>query len=73
MITARSPPTDEELEELLLSCRYGDLDDIKQFIERFGAQCLSIARDDNGNTGLHMAAANGHEGMYTRVNSFMGI
>jgi ankyrin repeat protein len=51
----------DEKEELMLSCRYGDLDDVKQFIEKFGDVVRNI-RDDNGNTVLHMISGNGHEG-----------
>ncbi|KZT05432.1 cytoplasmic protein [Laetiporus sulphureus 93-53] len=55
-----STPTSEDIEELLLSCRYGDLDDIRQFIDGFGADPVNDARDENGNTVLHMVCANGH-------------
>ncbi|KAJ3004838.1 hypothetical protein NUW54_g4619 [Trametes sanguinea] len=55
-----STPTQEDLEELLLSCRYGDLEDIQQFVDKFGPDPLATARDDNGNTALHMVAGNGH-------------
>ena len=59
-----SIPNNEESEDVLLACRYGDLDDIKQFVDRFGPESLSEIRDDSGNTVLHMVCANGHEGMY---------
>ncbi|KAI0061912.1 ankyrin [Artomyces pyxidatus] len=52
----------DDREELLLSCRYGDLDDVQLFVERFTAAALQDVRDDNGNTVLHMACANGHIG-----------
>src|SRR5712671_433734 len=52
----------DEAENLLLSCRYGDVDDLKSFIDRFGTVPISEARDENGNTVLHMACANGHIG-----------
>ena len=55
-------PTPEDLEELLLSARYGDVDDIQQFVDKFGADALATARDDGGNTVLHMVAGNGHTG-----------
>ncbi|KAI0629474.1 ankyrin [Trametes polyzona] len=55
-----SKPTPDDLEEVLLSCRYGDLDDIKQFVDKFGPDTLATARDEAGNTVLHMAAGNGH-------------
>lgn len=52
----------DDTEDLLLSCRYGDLDDAKSFVDRFGTALLGEARDENGNTILHMASANGHTG-----------
>ncbi|KAJ7826922.1 ankyrin repeat-containing domain protein [Mycena olivaceomarginata] len=53
-------PTTDEQEEFLLSCRYGDLDDVKQFILQFGVAAAAEIRDDNGNTPLHMLCGNGH-------------
>ncbi|KAI9441806.1 ankyrin repeat-containing domain protein [Lactarius indigo] len=50
----------EDTEDLLLSCRYGDIDDLKSFIDRFGTDSVGNVRDENGNTVLHMASANGH-------------
>jgi ankyrin repeat protein len=58
-------PSYEDTEELLLSCRYGDLDDLKSFVQRFGTNSVGDARDENGNTVLHMASANGHIGEKT--------
>ncbi|KAI0645111.1 cytoplasmic protein [Trametes meyenii] len=58
-------PTSEDLEELLLSCRYGDVEDTQQFVDKFGPEALATARDDNGNTVLHMVSANGHTGSVT--------
>ncbi|KAG5219688.1 cytoplasmic protein [Salix suchowensis] len=55
-----SAPNDEEKEDLLLACRYGDLQDVQQFIAQFGAEILASIQDDNANTVLHMACANGH-------------
>ncbi|KAI0326064.1 cytoplasmic protein [Cubamyces sp. BRFM 1775] len=55
-----STPTQEDFEELLLACRYGDVEDIQQFVDKFGPDALALARDDNGNTVLHMVAGNGH-------------
>ena len=60
----RANPSPEDEEELLLSCRYGDLDDLKLFIERFTIDFVGKARDENGNTVLHMASANGHTGEF---------
>ncbi|CCM03944.1 uncharacterized protein FIBRA_06097 [Fibroporia radiculosa] len=55
-----SIPSNDEIEDLILSCRYGDLDDIQHFVDCFGPDHLNNARDDNGNTVLHMVCANGH-------------
>jgi ankyrin repeat protein len=55
-------PTVDEREDLLLSCRYGDLPDVQDFITKFGAAAASDVQDDNGNTILHMTCANGHTG-----------
>lgn len=55
-------PIDDERQDLLLSCRYGDLPDIQEFVSKFSADALNDVQDDNGNTILHMAAANGHTG-----------
>lgn len=52
----------EILEDVLLCCRYGELDELKEHVENFGPQALETARDENGNTVLHMAAGNGHDG-----------
>ncbi|KAG8742924.1 hypothetical protein FRC10_000712 [Ceratobasidium sp. 414] len=60
-----SIPTNDDYEELLLSCRYGDIDDVRAFVEKFGAEAVAAARDENGNTALHMTCANGHEDILT--------
>ena len=62
-------PTPEDLEELLLSARYGDVDDIQQFVDKFGSDALATARDDGGNTVLHMVAGNGHTGTFLALYS----
>ncbi|KIK81335.1 hypothetical protein PAXRUDRAFT_15290 [Paxillus rubicundulus Ve08.2h10] len=59
-MTERLVPTLDEKEDLLLSCRYGDLPDVQDFITKFGAAAASDVQDDNGNTILHMTCANGH-------------
>lgn len=61
-------PSADDYEELILSARYGDVEDLDAFVMRFGvekgdpkgqlSQC-----DERGNTALHMASANGHQGM----------
>jgi ankyrin repeat protein len=55
-------PTEEQVQELLLSCRYGELDEVKAFTDEFGWEDVNKARDDRGNTVLHMICANGHLG-----------
>lgn len=55
-------PTDDDKDELLLSCRYGDLEDVQQFVHNFGSDWLSEVRDEHGNTVLHMICGNGHTG-----------
>lgn len=61
-ITPSPPPTPDDLEELLLITRYGELDELKSFIEKFGTNPLVQARDEDGNTVLHMVCGNGHLG-----------
>ena len=55
-------PSQEDQEELLLSCRYGDLEDVQAFVANYGPRPLSDAQDEHGNTVLHMACGNGHVG-----------
>jgi ankyrin repeat protein len=63
MTTAMPPLVDDDKDELLLSCRYGDLEDVQAFVDRHGSSPLADIRDENQNTTLHMAAGNGHLGM----------
>ncbi|KAL0577542.1 ankyrin repeat-containing protein [Marasmius crinis-equi] len=56
-----STPTDEEKVDLLLSCRYGDLEDVQVYVQKFGKDAISSVRDENANTMLHMICANGHD------------
>ena len=60
-------PSDEDREELLLSCRYDDLEDIQQFVEKFGSESLNEARDESNNTARHMVSANGRIGMFENI------
>ena len=57
-----SQPTEEETEDFLLSCRYGEVDEVKAFAEKYGWDTVSEARDERGNTALHMCCGNGHLG-----------
>jgi ankyrin repeat protein len=66
-VAMSTKPTEEQVEELLLSCRYGDLEDVKAFVEQFGVDPVQQARDDRGNNVLHMCCGNGHAGEYGKV------
>jgi ankyrin repeat protein len=57
-----SQPTQEQVDDLLLACRYGDIEDVQAFINEFGAKAVEDARDERGNTVLHMCCGNGHAG-----------
>jgi len=57
-------PSNEEREEILLSCRYGELDEVMAYAQKYGNASLSDLRDVNGNTVLHMICANGHKGKW---------
>jgi len=53
-------PSHGELEEVLLNCRYGELEELQAFVEKFGWKPINEVRDENGNTILHMICGNGH-------------
>ncbi|KAI9638792.1 uncharacterized protein MKK02DRAFT_31111 [Dioszegia hungarica] len=53
-------PSAEESDEFLLSCRYGELEEVQAYISQFGEEAIVEARDNRGNTALHMCCANGH-------------
>ena len=61
MATYATPST-EEIEEVLISARYGDTEDLTAFELNFGVEALESARDQSQNGVLHMASANGHLG-----------
>ena len=49
--------------EWMESCRYGDVDIVRALAENFSSAqsaLIEFVHPDNGNTGLHMASANGH-------------
>lgn len=54
-------PTDDEKEDVLFSCRYGELEGVQGFVSNFGSEILASIQDDNGNNVLHMASGNGHD------------
>jgi uncharacterized protein len=58
-------PTEDEKSELLLACRYGDLEDVHIFVEKYSWEEVANVKDENGNTVLHMTAANGHDGTFS--------
>lgn len=62
-------PTPDEQSEVLLSARFGDIDDIKTFLDAHGATALADSRDESGNTVLHMTCANGHLGLSLHKNA----
>ncbi|TXT15656.1 hypothetical protein VHUM_00159 [Vanrija humicola] len=53
-------PTTEELDDVLLSCRYGEVDEVNEFATKHGWEALAAAKDERGNTVLHMTSGNGH-------------
>lgn len=57
-------PTEAQIEDAILSARFGDLDDLRAFVDTFGKEALAEARDERGNTVLHMCCGNGHLGMW---------
>ena len=60
---AKELTLDEAQMEWMESCRYGDVDIVRALAEHFpSAQSALIeyVQPDTGNTGLHMASANGH-------------
>jgi hypothetical protein len=60
-------PIPEDLEEVLLNCRYGELEELQQFVTRFGKESLEKARDEDGNGVLHMVCGNGHLGELSSI------
>ncbi|KDR75580.1 hypothetical protein GALMADRAFT_248063 [Galerina marginata CBS 339.88] len=52
--------SDDDKDDILLACRYGDLEDVQAFVKQHGASCLTDIRDENENSVLHMVCANGH-------------
>ena len=66
-------PTPDELSDFIFASRYGELEELRELVNRFGPTCLKEAHDENGNTCLHMAAANGHEGKFCYFVLSMGL
>lgn len=61
-MSATTQATPEQVEDMLLSCRYGELEELEAFAKEFGWDAVTSARDERGNTALHMACGNGHLG-----------
>jgi predicted nicotinamide N-methyase len=60
---AKELTIEEAQTEWMESCRYGDLDIVRALAENFPSSqpaLLEFVHPDTGNTGLHMASANGH-------------
>ncbi|KAG6878004.1 hypothetical protein C0993_000964 [Termitomyces sp. T159_Od127] len=53
-------PSTEDNDDVLLAGRYGDLHDIREYVNQHGAGTLATIRDENENTILHMVCGNGH-------------
>ena len=64
---APSSLTDDDKDDLLLACRYGDLEDVQTFMTEHGPEILNEIHDNNGNCVLHMVCANGHTGKYPNM------
>jgi hypothetical protein len=63
--TAQATP--EQVEDVLLSCRYGEVEELEAFAKEFGWDAVTSARDERGNTALHMACGNGHLGGFNQL------
>ncbi|EJD08377.1 uncharacterized protein FOMMEDRAFT_71069, partial [Fomitiporia mediterranea MF3/22] len=63
----------DELEELLLDCRYGELESVTTFIDTYGVNVLANAHDERGNNVLHMCAANGHDDILAHILSLPNL
>ena len=60
---AKELTIEEAQTEWIESCRYGDLDIVRALAENFPSSqstLVEFVQPDTGNTGLHMASANGH-------------
>lgn len=62
-------PTQEEFDDLLLSCRYGEVEEVSAFALAHGWAAVASVKDERGNTPLHMCCGNGHVGESARIHS----
>lgn len=63
-MSTTTTPTQEEIDDLILSARFGELEEVKEFTDKFGWDALVAARDERGNSVLHMVCGNGHLGEF---------
>jgi hypothetical protein len=56
---------DDVQEDILLACRYGELEEVQSFVDKYGDESLETIYDEKKNSILHMASANGHAGKKT--------
>ena len=68
-----SVPSQDDTEGFLVSCRYGDLEEVQAFQEQFGWAAVATARDERSNTAIHMCCGNGHVGELQPPNSVHSI
>lgn len=66
-------PTQDELADFLLSCRFDEGEEVGAFLKEYGAEGLAAAKDERGNTALHMACGNGHLGESAFSDTFTGL
>ncbi|SJX65701.1 uncharacterized protein SRS1_10023 [Sporisorium reilianum f. sp. reilianum] len=52
--------TSDQIDDLLLSARYGDLEELESTLTPLSSSLLASIKNDDANTLLHYAAANGH-------------
>ena len=58
-------PSQEEVDDVLLSCRFGELAELRQFVDSFGPEAfVEGVKDERGTTGLHYICGNGHLGKF---------
>eukprot|EP00124_Ichthyophonus_hoferi_P003236 Ihof_evm9s269 gene=Ihof_evmTU9s269 len=57
MATTQTQWSEDDLIDFVFSARYGDIEEVQACLDK---NIPMTARDGNGNTALHMAAANGH-------------
>ena len=60
---------EEDIKDLLIT-RYGELHELRTFIETFGTKPLTDVRDQDGNPILHMVCGNGHLERVIRFRAF---